>query len=242
MMEFVTSTLAELMVPLGTSRGIMISIASLVGLGLIVAGSFVRTMLPLRALTVASNLFLLLSAALAPNPASILLFLVLIPINTYRLVEIHRITRKVQAASRSRDLSGIWLKPYMKPKKYKAGEVLFRKGQPADALYLLLEGTVAYPEIGKQQLPGELFGEISFFSADGARTLTARCDTDCLVLSIAGDSFRRLYFQDPSFAFEISTLITTRLSADVTRLRQALEAVERERDALAASAASEQPT
>ena len=68
-------------------------------------------------------------------------------------------------------------------------------------------------EIGKTQACAELFGEISFFSPDRERTLTARCETDCLILRIDEPAFKQLYFHNPKFAFQISNLIAYRLSA-----------------------------
>jgi CRP/FNR family transcriptional regulator, cyclic AMP receptor protein len=227
MLEPFAGVAAEMIRPLGTTRGLLISVASLVGLTLIVAASFVRTMVPLRTLTLVSNLFLVLAASLAPNPVSILLYCVLIPLNTYRLVEIRRLTRKVTAASRAGDLSGVWLRPYMKPHRLRAGTVLFRRGDVADELYLLLEGELQLAEIGKLQPAGELFGEISMFAPDRTRTLTAQCVTDCLVLGIGEEAFRRLYFQNPRFAFQVSTLIAHRLGADVARVRTQADRLQR---------------
>lgn len=237
MAEFVTFIGSELLQPLTTPRGIAISIASLLGLGLVVAASFVRTMVRLRALTVLSNLCLLVSASLAPNVASIAMYMLLIPINTYRLVEIKRLTRRVSDAAGNDDLSGLWLKPYMKAHRLSAGTVLFRKGDTADALYLLVQGTLELVEIGKQQNPGELFGEISFFSPDRRRTLTARCATDCEVLSIGEDTFRQLYFQSPKFAFLVANLLAQRLGADIARLQKHVNELEARKPSRPAEAA-----
>jgi CRP/FNR family transcriptional regulator, cyclic AMP receptor protein len=232
MVELLTALPSELLRPLGTTRGLAISAASLVGLSLVVAASFVRTMVPLRTLTLLSNLFLLTSASLAPNVASMLIYCILIPLNTWRLVEIKRLTRKVTAASLHGDHSGIWLKPYMRAHRLRPGAVLFAKGDRADSLYLLVEGDLELVEIGKLQPPGQLFGEISFFSPERARTLTARCATECLVLSIGEEAFTRLYFQTPKFAFQISNLIAQRLGADIGRLHLRNEELQRRCDEL----------
>lgn len=219
---------SDLIRPLSTTRGLVTSLASLFGLGLVVAASFMRTMIPLRALTVGSNVMLLGAALLAPNAVAVVLYLVLIPLNTFRLLEIVQLTRRVTQASSADDLSGVWLKPYMKATRLPAGSVLFRKGDRADRLFLLLEGRLGLVEIGKTQPPLELFGEISFFAPDRSRTLTARCATDCLVLSMGEQAFKQLYFQNPKFAFQISHLIAHRLSADIQRLRRKVDALKGE--------------
>lgn len=222
MLDFVNAIGDHLLQPLTTTRGLAISVASLFGLGLVIAASFVRTMVKLRTLTVLSNLCMLTSAMLSPNLVSIAMYMVLIPMNTYRLAEIRRLTRSVSAAARNDDLSGLWLKPYMTAHKLRAGTVLFHKGDLADHLYLLVEGELNLVEINQQQRPGDLFGEISFFSRDHRRTLTARCATDCEILSIAEETFRQLYFQSPKFAFSVAAMITQRLGADIERLQKVI--------------------
>jgi CRP-like cAMP-binding protein len=221
--EIFSSIANEMLQSVATPRGLMQFIATLAGLGLLVLASFVRTMVPLRTITVASNVALLIAGCLALSPAHMVVYLGLIPLNTWRLMEIKRLSRRVEKASADGDLSGIWLKPYMKPMRLRAGAVLFRKGDEADSLYLLVDGRLELEEIAKTQALGELFGEISFFSPDRRRTLTARCATDCLILSIGEEAFKQLYFQNPKFAFQISNLIAYRLSADIDRLRHELE-------------------
>lgn len=210
---------AEILRTLGTPRGVGLSIASFIGLAAAIVGSFARNMVRLRTFTVTSNVFLLIAAMLAPNPVSVLLFLILLPLNAWRLMEIIRLTGKVAQATRDGDVSGIWLKPYMRVRRYAAGSEIFRRGDPADEFYLLVEGTLDLVEIGQTQPQQVLFGEVAFFSPDRRRTLTARCATDCVVLSISESTFQQLYFQHPKFAFNVATLLGRRLSADVQRLR-----------------------
>jgi CRP/FNR family cyclic AMP-dependent transcriptional regulator len=226
MQDLLTGLMVDLTRHFGSARGLATLALTVLGALLVVAGSFVRTMMPLRALTALSNVALLAAAMLAPLPASVLLYLVLIPVNIYRLVEIVQLSRRVARASAEADLSGVWLKPYMRSHRLRAGTVLFRKGDSADALYLLVEGELELVEAGRRQPVGQLFGEISFFSPDHARTLTARCASDCLVLSIAAPEFTQLYFQDPKFAFQISRLITHRLGADIAQLREQVRTLE----------------
>jgi CRP/FNR family transcriptional regulator, cyclic AMP receptor protein len=218
MLEFLSHLPADVLAPAASAKGLAALLVSLLGVALIAAASFTKTMVPLRALTVASDLVLLVAAAMATEPASMLLYLVLIPINSYRLVEVIRITRRVTEASEAGDLSGLWLKPYMKAKHLARGDVLFRQGDHADALYLLIEGELELVEIGKLQPPCQLFGEISFFAPERTRTLTARCRTDCVVLSVSESVFKQLYFQNPKLAFHVSSLIAHRLGADIQRL------------------------
>lgn len=211
---------------LTTARGAALGVASFCGLSLVIAASFARTMVRLRALTVLSNIFLLTAAGLGGNVVSVVLFLILLPLNSWRLLEIVQLTRKVTEAAHAHDTAGLWLKPYMTAKRHPAGSFLFRKGDEADSLYLLVEGSLELVELGTLQPALEVFGEVSFFSPEQRRTLSARCASDCLVLSISGATFRQLYFQNPKFAFTVANLLGRRLSSDIQRLQARLTALE----------------
>jgi hypothetical protein len=191
---------------------------------LILLGSFVRTMIPLRWLAVGSNLGFIAYGALFPSLPMLVLHVLLLPINLYRVVEMTRLTQRVNAAAQARDASGLWLRPYMKRRRLKAGAVLFRKGDLADHLYMLASGRIELVEIGSELPAGRIFGEIAFFAPDHRRTLTARCIDDSEVLAIDESTMRQLYFQNPSFGFQVVGLVAGRLSADVHRLEAALEA------------------
>ena len=110
----------------------------------------------------------------------------------------------------------------MKQTKRKAGDVLFRQGDDADHLYILVDGRVEFPENGATVGPGQMFGEIAFFSPERKRTLSARCAEESTLLSINQATVRELYYQNPGFGFEIVGLVAGRLSADIARLRAQL--------------------
>jgi CRP/FNR family transcriptional regulator, cyclic AMP receptor protein len=192
------------------------------GAGFTVSSSFVKTMVPLRWFGVLSNIGFLTYGILFPNYGMTLMHGILLPINCVRLLEMMRLTRRVRAATRSADRSALWLRPYMKQSKRKKGDVLFRQGDDADHLYILVAGRVEYLENGASSGPGEMFGEIAFFSPERTRTLSARCAEDCVLLSINQSTVRELYYQNPGFGFEIVGLVAGRLSADIARLRAQL--------------------
>jgi CRP-like cAMP-binding protein len=64
-----------------------------------------------------------------------------------------------------------------------------------------------------------MFGEIAFFAPDRRRTSTARCLTDCTLMSIDEATFRQLVYQNPDFGLEVVRLIAGRLSDDVRRMQ-----------------------
>lgn len=98
------------------------------------------------------------------------------------------------------------------PTHFKAGEVLFHKNDPSDALYYVVRGTVSLVEINIEVGQGTILGEIGIFSPDHRRTCTARCKTECEMLMVSATDAMRLYYQDPEFATYLIHLITRRLT------------------------------
>lgn len=191
--------------------------AGAIGVALVAASALVKTMIPLRWLAVGGNLGFLAFGLLHPSITTLAVSAVLLPINLYRVREMTRLVRKINAAGVASNLSGLWLRPYMKPRKLRAGKELFHKGDLADRLYLLVEGEMQLVEIGRAIEPGRIFGEIALFSPGKRRTGTARCVSDCTVLTIDETTVRQLYFEHPSFGFHLIGLVAARLSDDVGR-------------------------
>ncbi len=197
----------------------MLAVASVVVAGaFVLVSSFVKTMIPLRWLAIGSNIGFVAFGAIHPSYPMLMLHAALLPINVYRLLEMVRLTRHVQAVQAEGELSGIWLKPYMRSARIKAGTVLFRQGDRGDRLYLLADGRIELVEIGADIRPGQIFGEIAFFSPDRRRRLTARCAENSTVLSIDESTVRQLYVQNPAFGYKMIELVAARFAADVDRL------------------------
>jgi hypothetical protein len=216
--EILTIAVSTVNAALSTPTGVLALASAGVASALTVISTFLKTMIPLRWLAVGSNVGFFFYGLLYPSLPMMVLHAVLLPINIYRAIEMIRLTRRVTNAAARRDNSGVWLKPYMKSKDLKAGTVLFNKGDVADQLYFLAEGRIEFVEIGKFMEPGRIFGEIAFFAPDRRRTLTARCAERCRVLTIDESNLHQLYYQNPSFGFELVGLIAGRLIADIQRL------------------------
>lgn len=203
-----------------SSPGQVVAHAALVfSMFIATVGALARTMVPLRWMATASNLGLIVYGALHPSLPTLLMSAVLLPINIFRAVEITRLTHRVKKAGLEADHSGLWLKPYMTSRKLRAGDELFKKGDHAEHLYLLVEGDMQLVEISKKLDQGRIFGEIALFSPSGLRTMTARCVTQCTILQIHESTVKQLYYQNPSFGFHLIDLLASRLSADVDRIR-----------------------
>jgi hypothetical protein len=207
----------------------IVAVASvLVATALMVVSSFVKTMIPLRWLGVGGNVGFVVYGVLHPSLPMLLFNGVLLPINFLRAIEMVKLTRRVKAAAT--EGTGVWLKPYMMRTKRKAGDVLFRKGDPAGHLYFLAEGRIEIVEIGVFIEPGNMFGEIAFFAPDKRRTNTARCVGACTVLTIDESTVNQLYYQNPEFGFQLMALVAGRLTADVQRLQKQVAEATKGRD------------
>lgn len=213
---------SQLQAVLASPREIVAYLAGGLAASFVIGSAFVRTMIPLRWLAVAGNAGFIVYGALHPQWLTLLVASVLLPINVYRARQMMRLTRRVKAAEAGGDLSVLLLRPYMKSRRLKAGELLFRKGDPADHLYCLADGRIDLEEIGVPLEPGRIFGEIAFFAPDRRRTLSARCVDDATVLLIDESTLKQLYHQNPGFGFHLISLVAARLSQDVRRVEQRL--------------------
>jgi len=77
----------------------------------------------------------------------LILHVVLFPINFYRLIQILRLIRSVGAASNA----GITIDnmlPFMRHRRFAAGEIIFRKGDTADRLFYIAKGSLTISELG----------------------------------------------------------------------------------------------
>ena len=187
------------------------------GMVLLVASSSMRTMTPLRVLSIASNLtFICYSLVEGLLPLFILCSL-LLAINSIRLLQMQRLVRSVEKAVHG-DLALKGLLPFMTRRKVERGEILFRKHEVAREMFYLVSGEIRLQELGRTVGAGAVLGEIGMFSPDRRRTATAFCATDGELLEMTADQVRRLYFQEPRFGFLLVQLLTRRLIENCTSL------------------------
>ena len=194
---------------------VSVGVASL----LVIVSAFVKTMIPLRWLAVASNVGFIVYGLTHPAPLMVMLHAVLLPVNGVRVWQMIQLTRRVAASTADTLQLQIWLRPYMRSRRCKAGTRLFAVGDEANRLYFVASGTVELPEVGRTLQAGQLLGEIAFFAPDRRRSSSAYCVTDCTLLSIDEDTFKQLVYQNPDFGFEVVKLIAGRLSGDIQRLQ-----------------------
>lgn len=196
-------------IDLGTvlgSLGVVFSLASFV----------MKSMRPLRAIALVSNVCFLAYGYVETQFPSLLINAVLLPINAVRLWEITKLSKEIARATQDSPVSQ-WLLPHMQRRSFKAGEVLFRKGEMADKLIYVAQGELRLAEIGQPIGRGELIGEIGLFSPDKKRTQTLVCETDGELYSMTDEMIFQLYYQNPKLGFYFMRLVAGRLLRDLSR-------------------------
>jgi len=178
-----------------------------------------KTMIPLRMLAIASNVLFCAYGYLDHIYPVLILHLALLPINTIRLIQIQRLIREIRTAGDG-EIAIETLLPFMTPKSYKAGDLLIRKGDKADRMYYLADGTVEIMEVGKKMWAGAVMGEVGLFARDQRRTASVKCLTDCRIYEVSESKAKELYFQDRRFGFAMLQLIIGRMLENSERSRQ----------------------
>ena len=210
---------------------------ALAGAVFYVATLMVRTIVPLRIIGIISILFFIGYGALAGAVATFLLYLLSLPINIIRLRQMLSLVKKARVSAQG-DLSMDWLRPFMTPRKYKKGDVLFRKGDVAKEMFLTVTGTFLVKEIGIELPPGRIMGELGFIDPNNRRTATVESVENGEVLTITYDRLLELYFQNPEFGYYLLRLTTERLMQNIGRLDGAVAENKRKLEALLATRAS----
>jgi CRP/FNR family cyclic AMP-dependent transcriptional regulator len=184
---------------------------------------YMKTMVPLRVMGICSNCAFIVYGYLGALYPVLALHLILLPLNGFRLHEMLRLIREVRGAARS-DLSMDWLKPFTSTHRPRQADILFRKGDTADAMFFVVSGRYRLEELGMDVLPGQVVGELGLLAPDQTRTQTLVCAEDGEMLQITYDQLKQLYYQNPQFGFYFLQLAAGRLFEDIARLERELAA------------------
>ena len=190
---------------------------ALVGAIFFVATLLTQTMVPLRVANMFGCAFFAGFGALAGDVKTFLLYLLLLPINAFRLRQMLNLVKKARTATQG-DTSMEWLKPFMTERKYRKGDILVKKGDAANEMFLTVTGKFLVTEIGVELPPGRLMGELGFLSPDNRRTATVACIEDGHVLTITYEKLLEIYFQNPQFGYYFLVLTSQRLLENIARL------------------------
>lgn len=182
---------------------------------LLVVGTFgMRTMMPLRVAALASNVSLIVYSALNRLYPILALQVILLPLNLWRLIEIIQLARRLRGAVAEDNVFKALL-PFATVRRFKAGEVIMRKGDQSDALYLVLEGSLRVEESAVTIGPGSIVGEIGVLSSSHRRTATVSTSSDCRLGQVSSVDFQRVYYTDPALGLSLMRLVIDRLTRDI---------------------------
>jgi hypothetical protein len=193
------------------------NMCALIGAVFFVATLLTRTMVPLRVSNMFGCAFFAGFGVLSGDIKTLLLYLLLLPINGLRLHQMINLVKKARNAAKG-DMSIEWLKPFMTERKFRKGDVLCKKDDAAHEMYLTVTGEFLIREIGVVLPPGRLMGELGFLSPNNRRTATIDCTEDGHVLTITYDKLLEIYFQDPQFGYYFLVLTSQRLLDNIARL------------------------
>jgi hypothetical protein len=156
-----------------------------------------RTMIPLRIIALGSNVAFISYSGLLHLYPILILHSILFPLNAWRLTEILLLGSRVRAETNTNAIFDALL-PFAKRVIVHHGDVVIRKGDPADCLYLLLEGLAWVNDAEVALEPGSVFGEMGVLSHARLRTATVITKTDCALGRVSTQDFGRVYFTNPA--------------------------------------------
>jgi CRP/FNR family transcriptional regulator, cyclic AMP receptor protein len=197
----------------------LIVIAAWVAAFLVFAAFFMKTMIPLRLVAIASNVAFVAYALLGLRYGIfgrvypiLVLHAALLPLNVVRLGQIRKLIDAVNEASQRETFE--YLIPYMTSEQHRNGSTVFAKGDRADKLYLIEQGRILFPEFGRGLSTGGFFGEVGLFAPQGVRSASAVCEGDCRLYAITRDKVLELYYQDPGFGFFLIRMVSALVQED----------------------------
>ena len=115
-----------------------------------------------------------------------------------------------------------WVAEAADETSYPSGQTIFEKGGEGDSMYVIADGSVRIYDGAKTlaSLPqGAFFGELSILD-DETRSATATAETDCLLLVIRQDSFRRILSKQFDVTDNLLKILARRIREHSTHLEQ----------------------
>ncbi|HMN70796.1 MAG TPA: Crp/Fnr family transcriptional regulator [Rhodoblastus sp.] len=191
------------------------------GVVLVIASYWMQSILRLRGFAILANIFGMIYGFFAPSPVSAVQHVVSLPLNVLRLREMRRLTARLGRAA-SGDLSMDWLRPFMRRRAFKAGEIVFAKGDAADCVFVVASGAYRLIETGIDIHVGQMVGEMGLVNDDQARTQGLECIEEGELLVATYVEIKELFFQNPEFGFYFLRLVSRRFLQNIARLEAEL--------------------
>lgn len=107
---------------------------------------------------------------------------------------------------------------------YDAGQVIFNAGDPGDAAYVVIDGTVEIsvptpsgPIVINNMAKNDILGEIAIVG-EVPRTATAKALTKLETLKISKELFMKIIRENPDAAIELIKILAARLASTTNQL------------------------
>jgi CRP/FNR family cyclic AMP-dependent transcriptional regulator len=159
-----------------------------------------KTMIPLRVAAVSACVLGLVWSLSRGNYPNVVANSILLPLNLLRLTEMRKLIVDAKASS-ERPKGYEWLKPFMHPVEFAAGQAMFRKGDIGAEAFLVGSGA--------------LIGEIGLLTNGNRRTASAVCTSDVRAWKVGFDELEQLCLQNPEFCLHMARIIVRRYEANL---------------------------
>ncbi len=204
-------------VPRDNTKMEILAIAGPLALLLAILASFMRTMPGLRAFAMAAAVLGIVAGAAAQIAWLWIGCAMALAVNAWRHLEARNTLRRLTGDG---EPSAGNLFAFVSRETLAPGQVLFKRGDAGDEMYLVVEGEIEIVELGKSMGPGQVLGEVALLVPSHKRTATARAKTPVTLARMTRRDMELTALQNPAFGFELLKLVARRLSADVERLER----------------------
>lgn len=191
--------------------------------GLVFATFWMKTMVPLRAIAIASNILFFAYGFHGGLIPIMLLHGLLLPLNGLRLFQVLTLKRQLQEIAHG-EFDPTMILPFMTQSTYPKGTYLFRAGDHAENMFYLFSGRVQVVELGIDIPPGSLIGEIGVFSPERRRTQSIVCLEDCVLFQIEEEKVLQMCTENPEFGIYLTKMMVACLLSNNSQKAQLAEA------------------
>jgi hypothetical protein len=186
--------------------------------GLLVFCTFyLKTIVRLRLLAIASNVVFIVYGMMGDLEPILVLHVLLLPLNLWRLFEVKQLIGKVRASAMAGANAPELIVPFMRHIRRHKGDYVFAKGDSADSVYYVLEGSARLVDKNIVVPQGQMIGIIGIFSNKDRRTDTAVCLSDVELGAISKDKIIELFYQSPEFGAFLIRMLAQRAALNYSQ-------------------------
>lgn len=187
------------------------------GTALTVIAYAMRSSIRLRIAGILSSLAFLVYGALTQSYPIMLMEMVLLPLNLWRLMQMLRLVRAVAPPAAAPGYLS-WLLPHMLRVQLRPGAPVFAAGDKADRLLVVIEGEVAWR--GRRYGPGDIIGGSDLFDPNSRQSETAIALTALEVAVTPKARLVEAYFEDPAFGSRLVQLLLQAMNRELEALHR----------------------